>query len=272
MAKRFIVDVWQGSEYASNFEDDSVLNISGLWIYHGSRYASVTQGFEYTWIILGYAWLCLFQLFKTVCFRDEVWKSVYWCCRMGKHSKVSSTTKWRLGENIVLRLMVCLTPTISFDTFMDNYFISFRLLTHLGANNIKATRMLNKNRLHECTINWNKHLQKKGTWRLWTAHIKQKTSVTLTVVGWNHSSAIYKSCESKRFVWCWNKVEKNIFKNNNQISCTVTTGTWVLSKRGHFVSFVMYQNVAKYWYPNENMVVIPVCLNGRCYEGCGCIA
>ena len=26
----------------------------------------------------------------------------------------------------------------------------------------------------------------------------------------------------------------------------------------------MDQNVAKYWYPNEKMVVIPVCLNGRC--------
>ena len=26
----------------------------------------------------------------------------------------------------------------------------------------------------------------------------------------------------------------------------------------------MDQNVAKYWYPNEKMVVVPVCLNGRC--------
>ena len=80
---------------------------------------------------------------------------------MGKYSKFSSTTKWRLGENIVLRLMVCLTPTVSFDTFKDNYFTSFRLFTHLGANNSKATRLLTKNRLHECTIIWNKHLQKK---------------------------------------------------------------------------------------------------------------
>ena len=29
------------------------------------------------------------------------------------------------------------------------------------------------------------------------------------------------------------------------------------------------QNVAKYWYPNEKIVVVPVCLNGRCcYSGC----
>ena len=41
-----------------------------------------------------------------------------------------------------------------------------------------------------------------------------------------HSS---ESCEPKRFVRCWNKVEKKKFKNNNQIRSTVTTRTWVLS-------------------------------------------
>ena len=40
--------------------------------------------------------------------------------------------------------MECLTPNFSFDIFMDNYFISFRLLTHLGVNNIRATGVLNK--------------------------------------------------------------------------------------------------------------------------------
>ena len=33
--------------------------MSGFWIYHGSKYARVTQDFEDTWIIPGYAWLCL---------------------------------------------------------------------------------------------------------------------------------------------------------------------------------------------------------------------
>ena len=42
---------------------------------------------------------------------------------MGKHSKVSSSTKWRLGESVVLRLMECLTPTVSFDIFVDNLMI-----------------------------------------------------------------------------------------------------------------------------------------------------
>ena len=31
----------------------------GFWIYHGSKYVSVTHGFEYAWVIPGYAWLCL---------------------------------------------------------------------------------------------------------------------------------------------------------------------------------------------------------------------
>ena len=31
----------------------------------------------------------------------------------------------------------------------------------------------------------------------------------------------------------------------------------------------MDQIVAKYWYPNEKMMVVPVCLNDRCcYSGC----
>ena len=31
---------------------------------------------------------------------------------MGRYSKVSSSTEWRLGENVVLRLMEYLTPTV----------------------------------------------------------------------------------------------------------------------------------------------------------------
>ena len=40
--------------------------------------------------------------------------------------------------------MEYLTPTVSFDIFMDNYFTCFRLLTHFGVNNIPATGVLNK--------------------------------------------------------------------------------------------------------------------------------
>ena len=79
---------------------------------------------------------------------------------MDRDPKTFSSSKWRLGENVVLRLLGCL----SFDIFiMNNYFTSFRLLTHIGVNNIRAARVLNKNRLRKCTINGEKHLQKKGT-------------------------------------------------------------------------------------------------------------
>ena len=44
---------------------------------------------------------------------------------MGKHSKVFSSTKWGFGENVVLRLMEFLTPSVGFDIFIDNYFTSF---------------------------------------------------------------------------------------------------------------------------------------------------
>ena len=61
---------------------------------------------------------------------------------------------------------------------MDNYFTSFRLVTHLRVNNIQATSVLNKNRLCKCTIIGDKQLQKNER-GVWTAHIKQKSSVTL---------------------------------------------------------------------------------------------
>ena len=57
-------------------------------------------------------------------------------------------------------------------------------------------------------------------------------------------------------------LKNNLFKNNKQISFTITTRTWVFFKR-------MGQNVAKYWYPNEKMAIVPVCFNVRCsYSGC----
>ena len=98
-----------------------------------------------------------------------------------KGKQIASSTKWKWGENIVL-LMECLFLSFSFDIFMDNYFTSFLLLAHLGVDNIRATGVLKKNRLCKCTIIWDKRLQKKGTWPLWTAPIKIRSSVTLRVV------------------------------------------------------------------------------------------
>ena len=74
-----------------------------------------------------------------------------------KGKQVVSSTKCRF-ENVVLRLMECLTPTFSFDVFMDNYFTSFCLLTYLGVNNIQATGVLNNSRLRKYTIIGDKQL------------------------------------------------------------------------------------------------------------------
>ena len=70
-----------------------------------------------------------------------------------------------IGENAVLLLVECLTPSVSFDVFMDNYFSSFCLLAHLGVNNIRATHVLNKNRLCKCTITGDEQLQKRNVGR-----------------------------------------------------------------------------------------------------------
>ena len=61
-----------------------------------------------------------------------------------------------------MQIMACLTAGASFDAFIGNYFTSFRLLTHLGVTNVRATRMLNRNRLRKCTTTGDKHLEKRN--------------------------------------------------------------------------------------------------------------
>ena len=56
-------------------------------------------------------------------------------------------------------------PIVRFNVFMDKYFTSFRLLTHVKVNKMRATRVLNKNKLRKCIITWDKQLQKKGIWQ-----------------------------------------------------------------------------------------------------------
>ena len=74
--------------------------------------------------------------------------------------------------------MGCLTPSASFDIFIDNYFTFFCLLTHLGVNNIRATRVLNKNTLslRKCTITGDKQLPEKEC-----GHFEQRTSTKKAV-------------------------------------------------------------------------------------------
>ena len=67
--------------------------------------------------------------------------------------------------------MECLTTSVNFDTFVGNCFTSFCLPTHLGVNNIRAARVLNKNRLRKCTIIGDKQLQRKER-----GHFEQRKS------------------------------------------------------------------------------------------------
>ena len=146
---------------------------------------------------------------------------------MSKHSKVSSSTKWRLGESVFLRLMECLTLTVFFvvffDIFMDNYFTSFRLLTHLGVNNIWATSVPNNANTLSLGAN-NCKKKKRGRFEQRTSSKKE-----MQLWRWNDSRAVYivssESCEPKSFFGVGTKLKECIFKNNNQISSTVTTRT-----------------------------------------------
>ena len=80
-----------------------------------------------------------------------------------------------IGENVALQLMECLTLSVKFEIFMDYYFTSFGLLTHLLVNKIRATRVLNKNRLRKYTIIGNKQLKKE------CGRVEQRTSSIIAV-------------------------------------------------------------------------------------------
>ena len=90
---------------------------------------------------------------------------------------------------------------------MDYYFTSFCLLIHLGVNKIPATGVLNKSRLHKCTIIGNKQ-QKKESF-----HFEQRTLSKKAVYLWLEQQegvciAFSESCKPKRFVRCRKKVER----------------------------------------------------------------
>ena len=124
--------------------------------------------------------------------------------------------------------MECLTPSINFDIFTDNYFTSFRLLTLLGVNNIRAKRVLNKNRLRKFTIIGHKQLQKKER-----GHFKKQCNfdsqwLVRKTAGW--FTQLHLNLVNLRDMFdVGAKLKENIFKNSNPISSTVTTRTWVLS-------------------------------------------
>ena len=123
----------------------------------------------------------------------------------------------------------------------------------------------------KCTIIGNKQLQEYGTRQLWTAHIKQKSSVTLTVGSWNKCKAVYiASYDLRDFHGVAAKLKESIFKNNNQIKSTVTTRTWVLSTEWTIERGFCRQSVANYkigiqmrkWWWSPFFWIVDIVLQG----------
>ena len=96
---------------------------------------------------------------------------------MGKHSKVSSSTEWRLGESVVLRPMERLIPTVKFDTFIAISHL-FACLPTLEFITFEQ-KFCSTTQMHH---HWEQTAAKNGIWQVWTVHIKQKGSAILTVV------------------------------------------------------------------------------------------
>ena len=54
------------------------------------------------------------------------------------------------------------------------------------------------------------------------------------------------------------KLKESIFKNNNQIKSTVDPEHGFCQQNGP------EHGQLQGWYPDEEIVVVPICLNGRC--------
>ena len=125
---------------------------------------------------------------------------------MGKHSNVSFSTEQRLGENIVLRSMECLTSSAGPHWSQQH------------SSNRCAQQC-------KCTIIGNKQLQKRNVAFLNGAHQAKKQcdfgSCQLEQQQGGLHIASSKSCKPKRCSWCWNKVERKCIqeKHPNQFHC-----------------------------------------------------
>ena len=147
--------------------------------------------------------------------------------------------------------MECLTPTVSFDLSMDNYFTSFRLFVCLP--NLELT-----------TFEQGVCSTKIG----YANTLSSGINSCKNVAGKNDKRTLYiassESCQLyKNLFGLGTKLRESIFKSSNQINSTVTTRTWVLSKEW----IRTWPNTGL--VSNETMVVVPVCFNDRyCSSGC----
>ena len=129
--------------------------------------------------------------------------------------------------------MECLTPTVSFNLSMDNYFTSFRLFVCLPTlelttfkQEVCSTKIGYANTLSSGT---NSCKKRNVTALNSTAHIKQKCYVA-SVAGKNDKRVLYiassEPCQPIRNLFSvGTRLKESIFKSNNQINSTVTTRT-----------------------------------------------
>ena len=168
--------------------------------------------------------------------------------------------------------MESLTPTVSFDLSMDNYFTSFCLFVCLPTLKLATFEQ----RVCSTKINYANTLslltnicKKRNVTTLNSAPLIKQKCCLACVAGKNDKRVLYvASSESgqpnRNLFDVGTKLKKSIFKSNNQINFAVTTRSWVLSKEW----IRTWPNTGLVL--NKTMVVVPVCLNGRCCS-LGCV-
>ena len=132
---------------------------------------------------------------------------------------------------MVLRLMKCLTPTVSFDLSMDNYFTSFHLFVCLSTFELTAFEqevLSTKIGYAKTLLSGTNSCKKRNATTLNSAaHIKQKCCVACEA-GKKEKRALCiafsESCQSNRNLFgVGTKLKESILKSNNQINFIVTT-------------------------------------------------
>ena len=161
--------------------------------------------------------------------------------------------------------MECVTPTVSFDLSVDNFFSSFRLFACLPTLELTTfeQEMCSTKIGYANTLSSGRNSYKKRnvTTLNSAAHIRQKCCGAC-VSGKNDKGVLYiASSESyqpnSNLFGVGTKLKESIFKSNNQINSTITTRTSILSKKW----IRTWPNTGL--VSNEMMVVVSVCFNGR---------
>ena len=158
--------------------------------------------------------------------------------------------------------MECLLPTV-----MNNYLTCFRLLTHLGVNNIWKTGVLNKNSIRKSTIFVGKQPQKKECGNFGQRASSKKSSATWQWLVWTTRKwctlLLLNFLNLRDLFDVWIRLKESIFKKNNQINFAVTTRTGFFSK-GWTRAFPSTRLV-----PEWKNGGVPRLLNVRCFNiGC----